>query len=185
MTATDASCVVFPTELGSCVLAWRDPGIVRVRLPGPGLEAAAARLGRVLPLDHSPDVVAATVEAIQLHLRGVLQDLSRFHVDLAGVSDFNRRVYAVTCGIPAGRTLSYGDVARLIGEPRAAQGVGQALGQNPVPLLVPCHRVLSADGRLHGFSAPGGIETKRRILALEGVFMGGGPSLFDHAGLTL
>jgi methylated-DNA-[protein]-cysteine S-methyltransferase len=185
MTASATSCVLFETELGPCALAWREEGIVRVRLPGPGLAAWAARHGQAVPLGDAPSAVAGACEAIRLQLAGSVQDLARFALDLSGVSDFHRRVYAVTQGIEAGRTLSYGDVARLVGEPGAARGVGQALGQNPVPLLVPCHRILASDGTLRGFSAPGGVETKRRLLALEGVFLGGGPSLFDHAGLAI
>ncbi|MFO1148357.1 MAG: MGMT family protein [Alsobacter sp.] len=184
MAGSATSCALVQTAFGVCALAWGEAGIVRMRLPGPGLEAALNRLGAV-ERQPMPADIAAAADAIRRHLAGDLQDLARFRVDLSGVSAFNRRVYAVTCGVPAGRTLSYGEVARLIGEPGAARGVGQALGQNPVPLLVPCHRVLAADGRLHGFSAPGGIETKRRLLALEGVHVGGGPSLFDHAGLAL
>ena len=97
-------------------------------------------------------------------------------LDLDGVPEFHRRVYDVARAIPPGETRSYGEVAAALGEPGAAQAVGRALGRNPVPIVVPCHRVLAADGRLHGFSAPGGIETKRRMLALEGA---GAPTLFD------
>ena len=89
--------------------------------------------------------------------------------------EFNRRVYAVTRTVPPGETTSYGEVAARIGEPGAAQAVGRALGQNPFPIVVPCHRVVAADGRLTGFSAPGGIDTKRRMLEIEGATA---PALF-------
>ena len=89
--------------------------------------------------------------------------------------EFNRRVFAVTRTVPPGETTSYGELAARIGEPGAAQAVGRALGQNPFPIVVPCHRVVAADGRLTGFSAPGGIDTKRRMLELEGALA---PALF-------
>jgi methylated-DNA-[protein]-cysteine S-methyltransferase len=185
MTARAASSILFDTAFGPCGVAWGEAGILRVRLPGPELAAEMGRVGEIAAASDVPSEIAAAVQAIQRHLAGSPQDLSRFRLDFAGVSAFNRTVYAVTCGIEAGRTLTYGEVARLVGEPGAARGVGQALGQNPWPLLVPCHRVLASDGSLRGFSAPGGIDTKRRLLALEGVYPGGGPSLFDHAGLAV
>jgi methylated-DNA-[protein]-cysteine S-methyltransferase len=92
------------------------------------------------------------------------------------VPEFHRRVYDVARAIPPGETLSYGEVAARLGEPAAAQAVGRALGRNPFPIVVPCHRVVAANGALHGFSAPGGIETKRRMLAIEGALA---PALFD------
>ena len=84
------------------------------------------------------------------------------------VPDFHRRVYQVARTIPPGKTLTYGDVARRLGDPGAAQAVGQALGRNPFAIIVPCHRVVAAGGRIGGFSANGGAATKRRILAIEG-----------------
>ena len=106
---------------------------------------------------------------------GEPDDLVGIALDTAGVPEFNRRVYAVTRTVPPGETTSYGAVAARIGEPGAAQAVGRALGQNPFPIVVPCHRVVAADGRLTGFSAPGGIDTKRRMLEIEGATA---PALF-------
>ncbi len=91
------------------------------------------------------------------------------------VPEFNRRVYAVARAVPPGETITYGEIAERIGERGAAQAVGQALGRNPFPIVVPCHRVLAADGGLGGFSAHGGVATKRRMLAIEGA---GAPTLF-------
>jgi methylated-DNA-[protein]-cysteine S-methyltransferase len=87
---------------------------------------------------------------------------------MEGVPEFHQRVYEVARTIPPGNTLSYGDIAARLGSPRAARAVGQALGRNPFAIVVPCHRVLGAGGKIGGFSAQGGIDTKRRMLALEG-----------------
>ena len=85
-----------------------------------------------------------------------------------GVPEFHRRVYEAARAIPPGNTLSYGDIAKRVGAPGAARAVGQALGRNPFPIVVPCHRVLAAGGKIGGFSAQGGVATKRRMLAIEG-----------------
>jgi len=100
-------------------------------------------------------------------LDGQRRDLRGVALDERRLDAFRRRVYAVTREIAPGSTASYGEVARVIGEPRAAREVGVALAQNPFPIIVPCHRVLAATGALHGFSAPGGIATKRRMLEIE------------------
>ena len=89
-------------------------------------------------------------------------------LDERGIDPFRRRVYAATRAVQPGTIATYGQVARAIGEPDAARDVGAALARNPTPVIVPCHRVVAANGALHGFSAPGGIETKRRMLQLEG-----------------
>ena len=101
-------------------------------------------------------------------LRGEPCDLGSIDLDMSDVPEFHCRVYAVARTIPPGRTLTYGDVAARLGEPGAARAVGQALGRNPFAIIVPCHRVVAAGGRLGGFSAGGGAVTKRRILAIEG-----------------
>jgi methylated-DNA-[protein]-cysteine S-methyltransferase len=101
-------------------------------------------------------------------LEGERRDLRDIRLDERGIDPFRRRVYAATRDIQSGTIATYGQVARAIGEPDAARDVGAALARNPTPVIVPCHRVLAANGALHGFSAPGGIETKRRMLHLEG-----------------
>jgi methylated-DNA-[protein]-cysteine S-methyltransferase len=100
-------------------------------------------------------------------LDGEPSDLRSLELDESGLDDFRRRVYAATRAVGPGTTATYGEVARTIGEPGAARAVGAALAQNPFPIIVPCHRVLAASGALHGFSAPGGIATKRRMLEIE------------------
>ena len=104
---------------------------------------------------------------IQAHLAGQPQDLRDLPLDFSGVQDFERRVYAAARALDPGQTCTYGEMAHAIGQPAALRAVGQALGHNPWPLVIPCHRVLAAGGRLGGFSAPGGSETKRRLLVLE------------------
>jgi methylated-DNA-[protein]-cysteine S-methyltransferase len=170
---------LFDTTLGRCAIAWSERGVVGTQLPGSDDAATRRRIARALPdavESTPPPAVAAAIDAITGLLAGAPDDLASVTLDLHGVPEFHRRVYDVARAIPPGETRSYGDVAAALGEPGAAQAVGRALGRNPVPIVVPCHRVLAADGTLHGFSAPGGIETKRRMLALEGA---GAPTLFD------
>jgi methylated-DNA-[protein]-cysteine S-methyltransferase len=169
---------LFDTALGRCAIAWRERGVTGVELPARDDEATLRRLRRALPdarEDMAPPEVAEAIAAIVRLLDGEPGDLRSVVLDMDGVPDFHRRVYDVARTIPPGETLSYGEVAARLGEPGAAQAVGRALGRNPFPIVVPCHRVLAANGALHGFSAPGGIETKRRMLAIEGA---GAPTLF-------
>ncbi len=119
-------------------------------------------------------------------LAGERTDLTRIALDMADVPEFHSAVYGVARTIPPGETLTYGEVAARLGDPGAARAVGQALGQNPFAIVVPCHRVLAANGRSGGFSAAGGVATKLRILSIERARTGGEPSLFDaHGGLPL
>lgn len=149
----------FDTPLGPCGLAWSDAGITSVRLLDSGNPDEPAEL---------PDVVRRARDGIVGLLSGRGDDLGDVVLDDSGVPEFDRRVYAAARAIPVGETATYGDIAAAIGEPAQARAVGQALGRNPFPLVVPCHRVVGADGRLTGFSAPGGVATKVRILELEG-----------------
>jgi methylated-DNA-[protein]-cysteine S-methyltransferase len=169
---------LFDTALGRCAIAWGDHGVAGVELPARDDEATLRRLRRALPdvrEDTPPPDVSEAIDAIVRLLDGEPDDLGSVVLDMEDMPEFHRRVYAVARTIPPGQTLSYGEVAKRLGEPGAAQAVGRALGRNPFPIVVPCHRVLAASGALHGFSAPGGIETKRRMLAIEGA---GAPTLF-------
>jgi methylated-DNA-[protein]-cysteine S-methyltransferase len=169
---------LFDTDLGRCGIAWGERGIVDVELPGGSDDSTRRRLRRAAPgaaeLDPPADVAAAIAAIVRL-MAGEPEDLSSVELDMDDVPEFHRRVYEAAREIAPGETWSYGEVAARLGEPGAAQAVGRALGSNPFPIVVPCHRVLAADGRLHGFSAPGGLETKRRMLAIEGA---GAPTLF-------
>ena len=121
------------------------------------------------------------IDAIMALLRGEASDLSAVPLDMEGLPTFDRRVYEVARAIPPGGTLSYGEIAARLGEPGAAREVGRALGQNPFAIVVPCHRVVAAGGKLGGFSANGGVATKLRLLALEGAPVNGVLPLFEDA----
>jgi methylated-DNA-[protein]-cysteine S-methyltransferase len=151
--------VRFETALGICAVSWSDAGITRVFLPG------MRSLAR--PLRQAPESVLAAIGAIVKLLGGDRTDLRWVVLDETGVDDFRRSVYAAAREVPPGVTVSYGDIAHAIGKPDAPRAVGAALAENPFPIVVPCHRVLSATGALQGFSAPGGIATKRRMLEIE------------------
>ena len=168
----------FDTAIGRCAIAWGEDGIVAVELPGRDDAATRRRILRAQPgaqIVSPPPFVAAAIERMAAMLAGAPDDLASIPLDMGAVPEFHRRVYDAARAIPPGRTRSYGEVAELIGERGAAQAVGQALGRNPFPIVVPCHRVLAADGSLRGFSAPGGTDTKRRMLELEGA---ADPALF-------
>lgn len=152
----------FDTAIGACSIAWTDVGIRSVRLPG-GRPRAADGNGDDAP----PPAVAAVIRRIVAVLDGGRDDLRDVRLDLDGVPDFDVRVYECAREVGPGSTTTYGAIATRLGDPRAAREVGQALARNPAPLLVPCHRVLAADGRIGGFSAPGGVQTKLRLLAAE------------------
>jgi methylated-DNA-[protein]-cysteine S-methyltransferase len=115
-----------------------------------------------------PANVVSAIEAIRTLLRGEHCDLSAVDLDMQDVPEFNRRVFEIARTIPPGTTLTYGDIAMRLGDVTLARAVGQALGENPFPPIVPCHRVISVDGRMHGFSSSGGVAMKLRMLTIEG-----------------
>lgn len=173
----------FDTAIGRCATAWNGHGIVGVLLPERDDAALRARLVRRYPEAREsapPDEVARAIGAIVALMAGEYRDLSDIVLDLSGVPEFNRRVYAVARTIRPGATLTYGAIAAQLGEPDA-RGVGEAMGRNPCPIIVPCHRVVAAGGKTGGFSAPGGAVTKRRLLAIEGA-SSDAPTLFDRYG---
>jgi methylated-DNA-[protein]-cysteine S-methyltransferase len=149
----------FDTEIGRCSIAWGASGITGVRLPG---------RPRDEPQTTPPPEVQTAIAGIQSLLRGESTDLSDIRLDVQDVPALNRRVYDVARTIPPGSTMTYGEVARRLGDPALAREVGQALAKNPFAIVVPCHRVVASNGKLGGFSAPGGINTKLRMLAIEG-----------------
>jgi methylated-DNA-[protein]-cysteine S-methyltransferase len=173
---------LFDTAVGRCGIAWNAQGIVGVQLPERRESATRARLVLRFPGASEttpPGHVEHAIEAISAMLRGEKRDLSAVALDMAGVPEFHRRVYAIARTIPAGATLSYGEIAARLGDRAAARDVGEAMGQNPFPLIVPCHRVLAAGGKLGGFSAAGGATTKLHLLQIEGAQVGEAPTLFD------
>ena len=157
--------------MGTCAIAWNPRGVAGVLLPEASASATRARLLRQFPGAHEsappPDIQQA-IDGMAALLRGERIDLSFVALDLEAVPEFHRRVYEITRMIPPGATLSYGEIASRLGERDAARAVGQALGRNPFPIVVPCHRVVASGGKTGGFSAPGGASTKLRMLAIEG-----------------
>jgi methylated-DNA-[protein]-cysteine S-methyltransferase len=173
---------LFPTALGTCAIAWNEIGVTGVWLPEGNAEALRRKVARRCADGRESEptrAIADVVEAITRLLGGERVDLTGVAVDSAGIDDFDRRVYAVTRTIPAGRVLTYGEVTARVGAHATARAVGQSLGRNAVPIVVPCHRVVATGGGLGGFSAPGGAATKRRMLAIEGARPSGPPDLFD------
>lgn len=175
------SAALFDTAIGRVGLAWRDDVIVAVQLPERDDEATMRRLattvGIMTPADPTP-AVGAAIQAMANLLEGEQADLNFIDIDLGDRSTFDTAVYDVTRAIPPGQSLTYGQVAERVGEPGAARAVGRAMGANPIPIIVPCHRVIGAAGHLTGFSASGGVETKRKMLLIEGC-PAVPPSLFD------
>jgi len=173
---------VFDTAIGACGIAWGEHGIVGVWLPEASEAALRARMRRRLahvPESTAPPGVQRAIDDIVALLRGEARDLLDVPLDLTDIPAFHRRVYALARRIAPGRTLSYGELAQQLGEPGAARAVGQALGRNPFPIVVPCHRVLAAGSAAGGFSAPGGVSTKLKLLTIERARFGGEPGLFD------
>jgi len=181
------SFALFDTAIGACGIAWSARGIAGVQLPEADAEATRARLRRrfadareALP----PPEIQRAIDGIVVLLCGEPVDLHDIAIDDAAISEFNRRVYAIARKIPPGKTMSYGEIAERLGDKQLARAVGQAMGENPTPIVMPCHRVLAADGRPGGFSANGGVVTKLRLLSIEGV-QPGGPTLFDDLSLAV
>jgi len=176
---------LFDTAIGRCGIAWGGGGIVGIQLPEAREQGTRARVLARFPGAREglpPADVKRAQRGIVALLRGEASELSTVALDMQGVPPFHRRVYQVARTIPAGATLSYGEIAARLGAPGSARAVGQALGRNPFAIVVPCHRVLAASGRLGGFSANGGITTKLRLLSLEGTPIGGQPGLFGGDG---
>lgn len=173
MGRTPQHYLVFETAMGFCAIAWSATGITRFRLPEVSAGDAQRSMLRRLPDARSGEPPPQVAEAVGLATRyfeGAPAEFSRFALDLGSQDPFFRQVYDHVRGLGRGQTTTYGAVAKALGAgPEAAREVGQAMASNPVPLIVPCHRVLAAGGRIGGFSAPGGSATKARMLALEGV----------------
>jgi methylated-DNA-[protein]-cysteine S-methyltransferase len=167
------NCLLFTTALGTCGLAWEEGRLTRFHLPEESEAILRRRLtskgGHPVPEEESPEWVRHLVSRVRLHLGGQMQDFSDVPLEWSQVSDFQRCVYEQTLAIRPGYKKGYGEIARALAlGPGSARAVGVALATNPWPLVVPCHRVVSADDRMTGFSGPGGIRTKTRLLTLEG-----------------
>ena len=182
----DFGFALFETAIGRCGIVWSVRGVAGVQLPERDEDATRKRLLRRFAGAREavpPDVVSRGIADIVALLGGEPRDLTHVAIDTDSMADLNRRVYDITRAIPPGATLSYGEIAERLGDRSLARDVGQALGQNPIPIIVPCHRVLAAGGKVGGFSAPGGIVTKLRLLTIEGA-QPNGPTLFDRLPLS-
>lgn len=170
---------LFDTAIGRCGIAWSDRGVTRFQLPMSDPNATEQRIGRNATPQIPPPAIAAAIEEAKRYFAGERIDFSTVPVDLGRVEPFQRSIYDALRKVGFGETVTYGELAKRAGvtAPQAAQDVGVAMARNPVPLIIPCHRVLAAGGKIGGFSAPGGAETKQRMLALEGVFPGNQPRL--------
>ncbi len=161
----------FETPVGECGIAWNGHGVVAIRLPEDGAGATLRRLRDTYTgADESipPLAVRRAIDGMRALMGGERPDLSSITLEMDGVSPFHRRVYETARDIPVGTTLTYGELALEAGSPGAARAVGQALGRNPFAIVVPCHRVTAAGGKVGGFSATGGVAVKVRLLELEG-----------------
>lgn len=173
---------LFDTAIGRCGIAWGPRGVIGVQLPERNESATRMRLMRHCPhADETepPKPIARAIADIQALLRGEKKTLRATQLDMSRIAPFNARVYETTRAIAPGMTRTYGEIARAIGDPDGARAVGQALGRNPFPLIVPCHRVVGANSKLVGFSATGGIATKLKLLKIEG-WRENEPSLFEE-----
>jgi methylated-DNA-[protein]-cysteine S-methyltransferase len=183
---SDIAFTLFDSAIGRCAIVWNARGIAGVSFPESNEQATRQRLLRRHPSARAaspPPDVQGVIDDIVALLGGTPRDLGHARLDMAGLSDLQRRVYDIARAIPAGATLTYGEIADRLGDRLLARDVGEALGHNPFPIIVPCHRVLAAGGKLGGFSAPGGARTKLRLLAIEGS-QPGGPTLFDDLPLS-
>jgi len=184
---SDLHFALFETAIGRCGIVWSERGIVAVRFPEQGEHAVRNRIVQRFPHAHEappPEKTRHAIDGITALLGGEARDLRHIEIDLGDAPDFNRRVYEVARAIPPGKTLSYGEVAERLGDRNLARDVAQALGQNPVPIIVPCHRVMAAGRKTGGFSAPGGVQTKLKLLSIEGAQLEEAPMLFDRLPLV-
>jgi methylated-DNA-[protein]-cysteine S-methyltransferase len=173
---------LFDSPIGWCGIAWGENALAGLLLPEDTPGHTRARMQRLHPGAQElepPPMAEEAISRIRRLLEGERDDLADLPLDMEGVPPFNQRVYEIARAIPPGRTLTYGEVAKMLGEPGASRAVGQALGHNPFAPVVPCHRVLAAANRSGGFSAGGGVSTKLKMLEIEGARFGAEPGLFD------
>lgn len=170
--------LIFETALGFVALAWSGHGLRHLALPQPQRPAAEATLrrwadaGPPMREDEAPSFARDAMALIRAYADGAHVDFTTLPLDLDGVDPFNRAIYAETLRLAQGETATYGELAARAGFADRARETGQALGRNPLPLVVPCHRVLAAGNRAGGFSAPGGVATKLRLLNHERIRLG-------------
>jgi methylated-DNA-[protein]-cysteine S-methyltransferase len=179
---TNQHFALFDTPIGICGIEWGPRGINGVQLPMGSEEKTRSRIRQRDPFSVETAATAevkAVIDRIIDLLSGKPDDLTDIALDLEDVPEFNRGVYDIARSIPPGQTMTYGDIAKKLGGVELSRDVGQALGRNPCPIVVPCHRVLAAGNKPGGFSANGGVVTKLKMLAIEGAAVNHTPSLFD------
>ena len=188
---TEQAFTLFDTAIGACGVVWNDRGLIGVQLPEIDAAATRRRMAKRFPQASEtmpPSSVQMAIKGIVALLNGEKRDLRDVAIDDSDTSEFNARVYKIVRQIPPGETLTYGEVAERLGDKTLARAVGQAMGQNPCPVVMPCHRVMAASDRngakTGGFSAPGGVVTKLKLLTIEGA-QPGGPTLFDALPLAV
>jgi methylated-DNA-[protein]-cysteine S-methyltransferase len=186
MRMSDFRFVLFETAIGCCALIWSDRGVAGVQLPEKDGTATRARVLRRFAgagEEAPPAIIQRAIDGIVALLAGESRDLTDIAIDDDKIPAFNRRVYAIARAIPPGATMTYGEIASRLGDKSLARDVGRAMGENPTPIIMPCHRVLAAGGKSGGFSASGGVVTKLRLLTIEGA-QPNGPTLFEHLPLV-
>lgn len=171
MESVGSRYAVFDTAIGRCGIAWSDRGLTRLQLPEADAAATEARLARTSGARAStlPTSMETVIAEVRRYCAGQAVDFGPIELDLNGVPPFHQEVYEAARAVAWGETVTYGELARRIASPGAARAVGQALGRNPMPIIVPCHRVLASGRKMGGFSAYGGVTLKERLLAMEGV----------------
>jgi methylated-DNA-[protein]-cysteine S-methyltransferase len=178
---------LFETAIGTCAIAWGESGIVGTSLPSTTAAKSRAFVAKRLPgavEGPPPPAVQAVIGDIVALMQGEKRDLKIARLDYTGVPEFHRRAFDLARDIPPGEVITYGEFAKRLGDPGAARAVGQAMGANPFPIIVPCHRVLATGGKTGGFSAPLGLETKMKMLTIERAKLDDRPSLFEDLPLA-
>jgi methylated-DNA-[protein]-cysteine S-methyltransferase len=169
---------LFETKLGVCGIAWKEGddyrngvAVIAFQLPDLSDKATAKNIvakTSAVEAKKIPPPIEAIIEMVQRHLAGEVQDFKNIEIDLDDAGPFAKTVYDAARKIPSGGIMTYGELAQKAMHPKAARAVGQAMARNPVPLIIPCHRVVAAGKKPGGYTAPGGIATKAKILAVEG-----------------
>jgi methylated-DNA-[protein]-cysteine S-methyltransferase len=181
---TNGGYTIFDTAIGRCGIAWNERGIVAAGLPEADDDKIRARLLRRCPgagEQAPPPAVQRAIDGIVALIARGTADLSDVALDMDGVRPFNRQIYEIARTIPPGSTITYGEIATRLGDRELARDVGEAMGKNPFAPIVPCHRVVAAGRKAGGFSARGGVNTKLRLLAIEGAQVDGTLPLFERA----
>jgi len=164
---------IFDTALGAFGIGWTDAGIARLQLPGLDPAALLQRINRDGAAPGEPtNAIEAVINRIEDYAEGEAVEFNDLQLDLEGQPAFHLEAYQLLLQTRWGQTTTYGAMARQLGDVALSRAAGQAMGANPIPLIIPCHRVLASAGKPGGFSAPGGAQSKLRMLALEGVAVG-------------